>query len=79
MPLHWFDRDYFYTEALELNGQDSTPSPILGKWRHGSLFGPDPIEVNGSRPVTTRLQCPGEIRAATEYNGTVVFWAEQPE
>ncbi len=73
---------YFYTAALRLQGGPSDQAQvgdvtILGKWIHAELFGQELIEVTGSRSVTTGLECPSEILAATEYTGTVVFWAEQ--
>lgn len=77
----YFNGDlYFYTAALRLNGwasdQHLTPTSF-GSWIHQNLFGSDPIEVTGSRPVLTGLECPQEIKADTTYTGTVVFWAEQ--
>lgn len=69
---------YFYTDALKLNGEGSLTAPTLGMWRHTTLFGRDPIEVNGSRAVSTMLECPSLIKAGITYTGTVVFWAEQP-
>jgi hypothetical protein len=75
------DRLYFYTAALRLQGgpSDKVGAPTsFGAWVHQNLFGSNPIEVTGSRSLTTGLQCPPEIKAATTYTGTVVFWAEQP-
>jgi len=80
---------YFYTAALRLNGgpsdkmQPPPPDPTsFGSWTliraEGGPLGDQPMWVNESRSLTTGLECPSPIYAATTYTGTVVFWAEQP-
>jgi len=71
--------NFFYTDALELNGILHTGVSGMGTWLASDLDLEGlalPGETGYFVIVTTGLVCPDIINMGTTYTGTIVFWAE---